>query len=64
MRLGSAQVSTKHANFIQADEGGSADDVWRLIGEVRRAVAQSSGVLLATEVRLVGFDDEPGPVPT
>jgi UDP-N-acetylmuramate dehydrogenase len=64
MRLGSAQVSTKHANFIQADEGGSADDVWRLIGEVRRAVAQSTGVLLATEVRLVGFDDEPGPVPT
>jgi UDP-N-acetylmuramate dehydrogenase len=64
MRLGSAQVSTKHANFIQADEGGSADDVWRLIGEVRRAVAQSSGVLLATEVRLVGFDDDPGQVPT
>ena len=30
-RLGSAQVSPKHANFIQADEGGSADDVCALI---------------------------------
>ena len=28
-RIGSAAVSTKHANFIQADPGGSADDVWR-----------------------------------
>ena len=26
-RFGTAEVSEKHANFIQADEGGSADDV-------------------------------------
>ncbi len=26
-RIGTAEVSTKHANFIQADPGGSADDV-------------------------------------
>ena len=39
MRMGSAQVSAKHANFIQADEGGSADDVWRLIEHVRAEVA-------------------------
>jgi len=64
LRLGSAEVSTKHANFIQADEGGSADDVWRLISAVREAVAESSGVLLATEVRLVGFDEEPNEVTT
>jgi UDP-N-acetylmuramate dehydrogenase len=64
LRLGSAEVSTKHANFIQADEGGSADDVWRLISAVREAVAESSGVLLATEVRLVGFDEEPSEVTT
>jgi len=64
LRLGSAKVSTKHANFIQADEGGSADDVWRLINAVREAVAESSGVFLATEVRLVGFDEEPSEVTT
>jgi UDP-N-acetylmuramate dehydrogenase len=61
LRLGSAQVSLKHANFIQADEGGSADDVWRLIGEVRALVAARCGLVLSTEVRLVGFDGEPPP---
>jgi len=63
LRIGSAQVSQKHANFIQADEGGSADDVRRLIEHVRAEVAGRSGVLLATEVRLVGFEDSrPGTV--
>src|SRR5690606_13920231 len=38
LRLGTAQVSEKHANFIQADEGGSADDVVALMAEVRRRV--------------------------
>jgi len=54
-RLGSAQVSTKHANFIQADDGGSADDVYRLIEHVRRVVAERCGITLRTEVHLVGF---------
>ena len=56
-RLDSAQVSPKHANFIQADPGGSADDVLAL---VRRSaqVRESSGVALHTEVRLIGFPAE------
>lgn len=53
-RIGSAQVSPKHANFIQADPGGSADDVIRLIAEVRKLVEQRTGVLLRPEVHLVG----------
>ena len=59
-RLGSATVSDKHANFIQADEGGSADDVKMLIDDVRSRVAADSGIELQTEVRLVGF---PGTYP-
>jgi UDP-N-acetylmuramate dehydrogenase len=59
MRLGSAQVSTKHANFIQADKGGSADDVWRLIGRVRDEVLRQTGVGLVPEVRMVGFPEGP-----
>ncbi|HEX3840565.1 MAG TPA: UDP-N-acetylmuramate dehydrogenase [Acidimicrobiales bacterium] len=55
-RLGTAEVSPKHANFIQADEGGSADDVVRLIAHVQAAVEAASGVTLSTEVRMVGFD--------
>jgi UDP-N-acetylmuramate dehydrogenase len=55
MRHGTASVSTKHANFFQAGPGGSADDVWALMGEVRRRVAEATGVDLVPETRLVGF---------
>jgi UDP-N-acetylmuramate dehydrogenase len=58
-RIGSAAVSDKHANFIQADEGGSADDVRRLIEHVRNEVARGCGEVLETEVRLIGFEDSP-----
>jgi UDP-N-acetylmuramate dehydrogenase len=56
LRCGTASVSTKHANFFQADPGGSADDVWALMGEVRRRVAEATGVDLVPETRLVGFE--------
>jgi UDP-N-acetylmuramate dehydrogenase len=55
VRIGTAEVSTKHANFIQADPGGSADDVVALIAHVRSRVAEATGVTLRTEVRMVGF---------
>jgi UDP-N-acetylmuramate dehydrogenase len=61
LRLGSAQVSPKHANFIQADDAGSADDVRRLIDHVRAVVADRTGVELVPELRMVGFVDTPPP---
>jgi UDP-N-acetylmuramate dehydrogenase len=57
LRHRTASVSTKHANFFQADPGGSPDDVWALMGEVRRRVAEATGIDLVPETRLVGFDD-------
>ena len=57
LRIGTAEVSPKHANFIQADRGGSADDVRRVMDRVRRVVADETGGELTTEVRMVGFDD-------
>jgi UDP-N-acetylmuramate dehydrogenase len=54
-RLGTASVSEKHANFIQADENGSANDVAELVSVVRAEVARTSGVTLKTEIRMVGF---------
>jgi len=54
-RWRTAMVSTKHANFIQADAGGSADDVKALIDLVRTEVAQAQGVTLHPEVRMIGF---------
>jgi UDP-N-acetylmuramate dehydrogenase len=64
LRLASAEVSPKHANFFQADAGGSADDVRALMEVVRRRVRDHSGVDLRPETRLVGFDDpQPRPEP-
>jgi UDP-N-acetylmuramate dehydrogenase len=60
LRRGTAQVSPKHANFIQADEGGSADDVLALMGEVRDLVLDHAGIALHAETRLVGFPGTPG----
>jgi UDP-N-acetylmuramate dehydrogenase len=56
-RLGTAQVSEKHANFIQAEKGGRADDVRALMEHVRRQVLARSGVSLSAEVRLLGFEE-------
>jgi UDP-N-acetylmuramate dehydrogenase len=55
-RRGSAAVSDKHANFIQAEPGGSADDVVALMLEVQGLVEARLGVTLQAEVKLVGFD--------
>jgi UDP-N-acetylmuramate dehydrogenase len=57
LRIGTAHVSEKHANFIQAGEGGTAADVRAVIDEVRRRVVDATGYRLRSEVRLVGFDD-------
>lgn len=59
LRVGGAVVSEKHANFIVADPTATAADVRALLDEVRRRVADTSGIVLLTEVRLVGFDDLP-----
>lgn len=56
-RVGSACVSEKHANFVQADDHGTAADVRAVIEQVRARVAEASGYHLRSEVRLVGFDD-------
>ena len=52
-RIGSAAVSAKHANFIQADQDGSADDVRRVIDSVHQTVLDRTGVDLAVEVRWI-----------
>lgn len=58
-RHGTAEVSPKHANFIQADPDGSADDVVALMRQVRSAVLEHSGVDLHAETVLVGFGPDP-----
>ena len=57
LRIGSAQVSSKHANFIQTDPGGLAVDVRRVMDVVRQQVFEKHGVELFFETRLVGFSE-------
>jgi UDP-N-acetylmuramate dehydrogenase len=61
-RIGTAEVSTRHANFIQADPAGSADDVAALMAHVQRVVHERTGVLLRPENHLVGFPPGAGPL--
>ncbi len=56
LRIGSAEVSVKHANFIQSDEGGCAADIVEVMREVRRRVKEAHGVELSAETHLVGFE--------
>jgi UDP-N-acetylmuramate dehydrogenase len=55
LRIGTAWVSEKHANFIQAAEGGRAADVVAVMERVRRQVLAASGFRLRSEIRLIGF---------
>ena len=56
-RVGGAVVSTKHANFIVAEPGATASDVWQLIHELEALVERSAGVSLTPEVRPIGAFD-------
>jgi UDP-N-acetylmuramate dehydrogenase len=54
MRIGDAEVSTKHANFIVNRGHASAADVIGLIHKVRRMIKQKAGVWLDLELKIVG----------
>jgi UDP-N-acetylmuramate dehydrogenase len=53
-RIGAAQVSEKHANFIVNVGDASAADIEQLINEVQAVVEQRTGVRLQCEVRIIG----------
>ena len=55
-RIGSAEVSRTHANFIVHGGTARAADIERLIEHVRDAVEEHSGVRLELEVRILGED--------
>jgi UDP-N-acetylmuramate dehydrogenase len=53
-RIGGAQVSEKHANFIVNVGEATAADIEGLINEVRATVLQQTGIDLHPEVKIVG----------
>ena len=57
-RVGNAQISEKHANFMVNLGDAKAADIMTLIQLVRRTVHQNTGVLMELEVKLIGFSEE------
>lgn len=54
LRIGGAQVSEKHANFIVNAGGATAAEIEALIEKVRETVRIKQGVELVPEVRIIG----------
>ncbi|MDR3091185.1 MAG: UDP-N-acetylmuramate dehydrogenase [Clostridiales bacterium] len=54
LRFGGAAVSEKHAGFIVNDSNASAADIYALMAEVKKRVADRFGVELEPEVRFLG----------
>lgn len=53
-RIGGAEVSEKHANFIINRDNASATDIEELIEHVRQTVLDEHNVSLVHEVRIIG----------
>ena len=53
-RIGSAQVSTRHANFIVNTGGASAADIFALMELAQEKVAKLFDVVLEPEVKIIG----------
>lgn len=53
-RIGGAEVSTKHANFIVNVDNATATDIERLIEHVEDTVEARTNVRLIREVRIIG----------
>jgi UDP-N-acetylmuramate dehydrogenase len=53
-RIGGAQISPVHANFIENTGGATAADAIALMAEARRRALEQFGVVLEREVELVG----------
>ena len=58
-RIGGAQISPKHANFIENAGGATSADAVALIVEARRRAREQFGVQLQPEVQLLGAIEIP-----
>lgn len=54
-KIGSAQISEKHANFIVNLGTARATEIVQLLELARRTVYQNSGIEMELEVKLIGF---------
>ena len=59
-RLGGAEVSHKHCNFLINREAASPEDIKKLAEKVREQVVKKSGVKLEWEIVRLGWGEEEG----
>lgn len=57
-RIGEAEVSTLHANFIINRSGARAEDVLELASYVKECVKAQTGIELEMEIRVVPFNND------
>jgi UDP-N-acetylmuramate dehydrogenase len=57
-RIGGGEISPMHANYFVNTGGASATDIRGLIGLAQARVREQFGVLLETEVKLIGIRGE------
>ena len=57
-RIGGAEISSMHANFMVNHENATASDVYRLIRPAQQKVKEQSGIKLELEIELLGEWDE------
>lgn len=55
-KVGGAEVSMRHANFLINAKQASSQDFLALIASVREEVERSTGILLESEIRLVPYN--------
>tara|TARA_B100000902_G_scaffold390265_1_gene438899 strand:+ start:1563 stop:2456 length:894 start_codon:yes stop_codon:yes gene_type:complete len=55
-KIGGAEISKMHANFIINNSSASSKDIIELITLIQQKVLQNKGVYLEPEVRMIGFD--------
>lgn len=56
-RIGGAEVSTIHGNFILNIDNATAADVLELVAYIQKQVREKTGISLQTEVKRLGFDE-------
>ena len=55
-KIGGAEVSSMHSNFIINNSSASSKDIYELITVIQQKVRQKKGIYLQPEVRMIGFD--------
>jgi len=55
-KIGGAEISSMHSNFIINDSSASSKDIYELITVIQQKVLQNKGIYLQPEVRMIGFD--------